>query len=218
MAPRGRQAPGGDQEPDLEPRPWSDGLRTPEQFDLFYRTYRLPVLAHLRYREPAWDPHVVEDVAQDVWVALYAKIGTIVQPEAYLFTALHNKIKNVRRDRRRLRPTAPDALRAQPRPPMWTARADRPEEMAELPATFEEIQADLMAVMNAVSTLPHRRRDAYLLRVLAGLSSVQAAEILNCSTNAVDSRVCRARADLAAHFTTHQVALFEAAAAEGRTA
>lgn len=48
----------------------------------------------------------------------------------------------------------------------------------------------------ALSRLPERRRSAFVLCAIEGLSAAEAAKILNISRNAMRSLLCRARADL----------------------
>ena len=58
---------------------------------------------------------------------------------------------------------------------------------------------------NAVRRLPHRQREAVVLRYLADMSEREIADVLDCSVGTVKSQLSRARSKLGAGMATEEV-------------
>lgn len=56
-----------------------------------------------------------------------------------------------------------------------------------------EARTDLLRMLQAIQSLKHAQRDAFLLVAAAGFTYPEAAEVLGCSEGTVKSRVSRAR-------------------------
>jgi RNA polymerase sigma factor (sigma-70 family) len=185
---------------------WAGALQTDEDFEAFYLAYRLEALRWLHGKELTWDRAVIEDVAQEAWVAIYNHLAQIEHARAYLYRTLDHKLADERHLRRR-RPLGQAALRDVTDP-----SAD-PEGTALLPSLLDELEVDLREVLQAIGDLSEPLQNAYRLRVTGPrLCSREVASILGCTISAVDSRVSRARAQLVHQLGKDRLTRFEQAA------
>ena len=123
-----------------------------------------------------------EDVAQEVFLRVWAKAQFWTPGTAKLSTWLHQVALNLCRDKlRRWRPSGP--LEAVPEP------------VDPSPSASEQVQTDQVGrrVNEALNTLPHRQREAIVLCHYQGLTNIEAAGLLDVSVEALESLLARGR-------------------------
>lgn len=128
-----------------------------------------------------------EDVAQDAMLRLWQKAGDWRAGEARVSTWLYRVVHNLCIDRvRRRRPTV--------------AVEDVPEPVDPEPSVLVRMARSETgrAVAAAITELPPRQRQAIVLRHFEGWSNPRIGEALDCSVEAVESLLARARRALAA--------------------
>lgn len=131
-------------------------------------------------------PAEAEDVTQDALLRLWRIAPDWRRGEAQVTTWLYRVVANLCTDRlRRGRGVALDAV---PEPEDETPRAD--EKMQQ--------QSRSDALQSALNRLPERQRQAVVLRHLEGLANPEIAEIMEISTEAVESLTARGKRALAA--------------------
>ncbi len=91
------------------------------------------------------------------------------------------------------RNTCMDELRRRTR---GRALVDRLRRRAETAPIAEPDRSAVVAIDDAVASLDHDRRDAFVLTQVLGLSYAETAEICGCEIGTVRSRVARARGQL----------------------
>lgn len=140
------------------------------------------VLVRLAQLLGADDP---EDVVQDAFVRLYRRHATLRDPNsalAYLRSIVCNlsrsRLRHLRMARRRHAQLVPPGL----------------ERSAEHEAVHGE---DVRRLLDAVSALPHRQREALVLRFWMDLSEQETASALGVAVGTVKSHTARALASLA---------------------
>src|SRR5262245_6376168 len=134
------------------------------------------------------DPHLAEDVVQDVLVRAYGRwdrIAPLDQPEAYLKRMVVNQFLSWRRRARKVVPVDATALAAAA-PPLPDHAAGH-SERAEL--------------MQRIAGLTPKQRAVVALRYYDGLSDAEIAEILRCSEGTVRTHASRALATLRSALT-----------------
>jgi RNA polymerase sigma-70 factor (ECF subfamily) len=120
-----------------------------------------------------------EDVVQDVFINVFASgpRGEVASVRAYLYRAVGNACTDLLRSRtrsaRRHEPVDVDRL---------AAGADGPPEVAQAVEESARIEALL-------ARLPREQAEAIRLRVFDGLRLDEIAEVLDCPTNTVSSRL-----------------------------
>ena len=133
------------------------------------------------------DEAEAEDVAQEAMLKLWRQASDWRAGEARISTWLYRVTHNLCIDRiRKRRPTAPIEDSPEPRDPA-PAALDR---LADSEAS--------RALVRAILALPDRQRQALVLRHFEGLSNPEIGERLDCSVEAVESLLARARRQLAA--------------------
>lgn len=136
---------------------------------------RLPAL--LRHATVlAGDPHVAEDVVQDVLVvahARWARISRLDAPESYLRKMIVNELVSTRRRMiARMR-------RERGHPPPG-------------PADHSEHVVQRSALVQLIRRLPPRQRIVIALRYFEDMADADIAEVLGCSLGTVRSQASRA--------------------------
>jgi RNA polymerase sigma-70 factor (sigma-E family) len=130
------------------------------------------------------DPHLAEDVVQDVLVRAqprWGRIGGVEQPEAYLRRMVLNEFLSWRR-----RASRQAAL-------VRRATFDAVSPTVEDPASLL-VERD--AVVSMIAALPPRQRAVVALRFYEGSSDAEIAQLLGCSEATVRSHASRALATL----------------------
>jgi RNA polymerase sigma-70 factor (ECF subfamily) len=184
-------------------------LESEDDYDRFILDYYARSMAWVRVRELTWDQGAIQDVVQEAWAAIYNRLGRVKNARAYLFRVLNSKLADERRHRIKHPSASTEEL-------TLVASPDTPENIAILGDILDEIRTRLVAILRAVYELPERQRDAYRLRVTQGMSAREIGGILDCSPQAVDVLISRARSTLTRKFTQEEIQRFEDAA--GRSA
>lgn len=132
------------------------------------------------------DQTEAEDVAQDAMLRLWKQASDWRAGEAKVSTWLYRVVHNLCIDRLRKR-----------RPQV--AVEDAPEPVDPDPSVLERMaQTETSrAVAQAIGELPERQRQALVLRHFEGMSNPEIGEALECSVEAVESLLARARRQLA---------------------
>ena len=132
------------------------------------------------------DQAEAEDVAQEAMLRLWRQAAEWRAGEARISTWLYRVVHNLCIDRIRKR-----------RPQV--AVEDAPEPVDPDPGVLERMAATerSKAVAAAIAELPARQRQALVLRHIEGLSNPEIGDALECSVEAVESLLARARRQLA---------------------
>ncbi len=133
------------------------------------------------------DEAEAEDVAQEAMLRLWRQARDWRAGEARISTWLYRVTHNLCIDRlRKRRPTA--------------ALEDSPEAPDPAPTALDRLAdtEESRALVRAIVALPDRQRQALVLRHFEGLSNPEIGERLDCSVEAVESLLARARRQLAA--------------------
>jgi RNA polymerase sigma-70 factor (sigma-E family) len=135
--------------------------------------------ALLRYATVVtWDPHLAEDVTQEVLVRAqlkWSRIGGLDAPEAYVKRMVVNEFLSWRR-RRSARPLSRESLEA--------AAGSVPDHTASW--------GERDAVLRLIATLPARQRAAVALRFYEDMTYEEIADVLGCRAVTARSYVSRA--------------------------
>jgi RNA polymerase sigma-70 factor (ECF subfamily) len=143
------------------------------------------------------DDQVAEEVAQDVFLALYRSLGEFrgdAQLSTWIYRVVVNHCKNKRLYRKRRATDRHEPLEGEPRdddPPRQIA-ADGPGTDAPLHASEAEV-----LVQEALTHLDEEQRSIIVMRDVEDLSYEEIADILGLPRGTVKSRLHRARAELA---------------------
>ncbi len=132
------------------------------------------------------DQAEAEDVAQEAMLRLWKQATDWRAGEAKVSTWLYRVVHNLCIDRiRKRRPQVPVE--------------DAPEPVDPDPSVLERMAETetSRAIADAIKTLPERQRQALVLRHFEGLSNPEIGDALECSVEAVESLLARARRQLA---------------------
>jgi RNA polymerase sigma-70 factor, ECF subfamily len=168
-----------------------DAARRREEWALsaLFRAYHAPLLRFLR----ALERSAADDLAAEVWVGVTQRLTTFRGDEeafrAWLFRIARNRVADHRRRaaRRRTDPVAPQTL-------VDHLAADDAATVA-----IEHLAAQ-EAIDHLIATLPADQAEIVLLRVVAGLSADEVADITGRSSGAVRIIQHRALKRLAVRF------------------
>ena len=132
------------------------------------------------------DQAEAEDVAQDALMRLWRQAADWRAGEARVSTWLYRVVHNLCIDRMRKR---------RPQVPV----EDAPEPVDPDPSVLQRMAETetAKAVAAAIQELPERQRQALMLRHFEGYSNPQIGEAMDCSVEAVESLLARARRQLA---------------------
>jgi RNA polymerase sigma-70 factor (sigma-E family) len=131
-----------------------------------------------------WDPHLAEDITQNVLVtaqARWSRIGALDAPERYVKRMVVNEFLSWRRRRAaRLVPLSREALDElmDPQPDPTTPRDERD------------------AMLRLIGTLPPRQRAVIALRFYEDMSFEEIADVMGCRPVTVRTHLSRALAAL----------------------
>lgn len=142
------------------------------------------------------DEAEAEDVAQEALLRLWRQARDWRAGEARISTWLYRVVHNLCIDRlRKRRPTSPIEDVAEPPDPAPTV-LDRLADSQEA-----------RVLVRAILALPDRQRQALVLRHFDGLSNPEIGARLDCSVEAVESLLARARRQLAAEMNERREAV-----------
>lgn len=132
------------------------------------------------------DAHEVEDVAQEVFLKVFTRIGAF-DGRSQFYTWLYRVAVNAAKDhvKKRVRRPAVALDEADALP----GSAEDPEKVAARSETQRLVRA-------AIDALPVRYREVLALREIEGLSYDEISDVLGISIGTVESRLHRARARL----------------------
>jgi RNA polymerase sigma-70 factor, ECF subfamily len=162
----------------VAPKPPGD-----DAYDAVFRTHKAEVVRICRWH--LGDPAEAEDVAQEVFIRLARRWDDDRRPTAMRAWLARVAVRLARRRRRQLA--------------SWRASDPAVHDVAELPgaiATPEDaaIRHEVQRlVVDAFQALPHRQRQVYLLRDVAGWSTHRVAEVLALGAGTVKHHLYRAR-------------------------
>lgn len=142
------------------------------------------------------DQTEAEDVAQEAMMRLWRQADKWRAGEARISTWLYRVVHNLCIDRLRKR-----------RPQV--AIDDAPEPVDPDPSVLERMAEteQAKAVATAIAKLPGRQRQALVLRHFEGYSNPEIGAAMDCSVEAVESLLARARRELAAVMREQKEAL-----------
>ncbi len=153
----------------------------PAALDSLIRHFRPAVYRYCRARLP--DPGTADDVTQEVMLAMIQALPTHQSEthsiEAFVFGIANNKVAMTHRSAYRRREDLFDAPTDRPDP------TPGPEELTEGRDTLDRL-------VRLLDDLPPRLAEILMLRVAAGLSAAETAEVLGMTEGAV--RVAQHRA------------------------
>lgn len=169
----------------------------PAAFDMLVRRYqdRVYNLAFRYLREP----EVAEEIAQDVFVAVYKHVKTFQgnsKFSTWLFRIVanhcHNKSKYLRRRKHRQQDSIDRVIETED----GELRLDLPDDPALSPEELSVRRSQNEAIQAAIGALDDDHRIIVLLRDVEDLSYEEIAEALNLPEGTVKSRLHRARNEL----------------------
>lgn len=129
------------------------------------------------------DRAVAEDLVQDCFATLAARLRPVDNPPAFLRRMIVNASHS---HHRRLR-----VRRERSRDEAATVGADTDQQPDDVDARIERLR-----LLDALAALPTRQREAVVLRHWLDLSEAQCADELRCSVGTVKSLASRGRAAL----------------------
>lgn len=165
----------------------------PERLEALYHAHAGAVI--VRLRRMCGDVELAQDLAQDAFVVAMRRIDEVPDdppPAAWLHAIAYNLLRDHRRSHRR-RGSLLSWLRG--RGPQRAALVgEGPSERPSL--------ADRLGL--ALAELDDKQRDAFVLRVVEGMSLEEAAAILDTTVQTVSYRTKKAEQIVRAHFGEEQ--------------
>lgn len=159
---------------------------TPLDFGQLFRSHAPAVLRALRRLGVA--ERDLEDVAQDVFVTLHQKLGTLERPEAARSFVYGIAVRHASDHRKRAR-----VRREQPVEDAQLERAGSAPQLSEILARERRARLD-----RALATLADDKRDVLVLYEIEELPMREVAEALGVPMQTAYSRLYAARKELAA--------------------
>lgn len=132
-----------------------------------------------------------EDAAQEVFIKAYQSLGAFHGKAAFstwIYRIASNYCLDVLRKRQRRKTESLDALREKD--------GEKAEALLVSMAEPEYPQETAEMLAQVLSTLPEKSREMIVLREVQGLSYEEIAKLLECTLDAVKSRLKRARQEL----------------------
>ncbi len=137
-------------------------------------------------RRMVGNPAVAEDVVQQAFANIIGRNGVAAAPSvAYVASAARNLALNHIRDSRRRGESA-----------MSESDLERVADSRPTPETVTLYRSELRHLLEAVASLPPRRREAFSLNRIKGLSYDEVAVLMGISRNTVISLIVAAMAEL----------------------
>ena len=153
-----------------------------EAFEQLVQRYQKPVISMIG--NLINDKHIREDIAQEVFLAAYKKLGSFDQARSrfstWLFTIARNKSINAIKKKRAI------------------TTDNIPERTGHTDPADETVHAEFMEKLDKVlQTLPGRQKRAFVMAELEGLQYLDIAQIEGVKLGTVKSRINRAKTKLA---------------------
>jgi RNA polymerase sigma-70 factor (ECF subfamily) len=146
------------------------------------------------------DHELADDIVQDSFLLAYRGIGRFRLGEPFapwFYRIVTNTARQQRRYARHRREVSLDALLPEDAAEhQFGATADSSHSDRADPAVHAESEEARMALLAALATLPHKQREAVVLRYYFGYSDRQIAGILGCRLGTVQQRLHAGRASL----------------------
>ena len=145
---------------------------------------------------------LAEDVLQESFVSGYRAFPQFRGDNlnAWMMRIVANTCRDFLRSRRARPTTSLDPLPSREDDPTLSA-ADLPTSL-ESPEDYAEREELRRAIVSGLGSLPEERRLAVILVDVQGLSYEEAAQVMNCSTGTVKSRISRGRSGLRDYLRT----------------
>jgi RNA polymerase sigma-70 factor (ECF subfamily) len=150
------------------------------------RAYRIAAMS-IRDRDEAFD------IVQDAMIRLvrsYSSRPSIEWPPLF-FRILKNRIRDVQR-RRSVRSRVLSFFGGQPTEDEYDPLVEAPGPSSDDPLERTSAGDAVQALEQALTTLPARQREAFMLRNLEGLDVAQTAAAMNCTEGSVKTHYSRA--------------------------
>ncbi len=166
----------------------------PKRLDALYHAHAAAVI--VRLRRLCGDAELARDLAQDAFVVAMRRIDRVPEdppPAAWLHAIAYNLLRDHRRSHRRR-----GALLSWLRRPGSRRAALVGEGPTSPPSLGDRLGA-------ALDTLDDKQRDAFVLRVVEGLSLEEAAGLLDTTVQTVSYRARKAEQIVRRHFEQEQV-------------
>jgi RNA polymerase sigma-70 factor (ECF subfamily) len=179
--------------------------REPQALERFFDLYCDRVHGYIRGL--VGDEHLAEDITQDVFASIYARLSAYDSERElapWVFTIATNKVRDWWRSRRHQDSRSEGSLSAGDQPIQIALEGGAPEEEMQLEELCEEVRA-------AVDQLPEGMRQTVLLRAFEGLSFEAIGIALHRSEVAVRKRYSRALAHLRELLAPESAAILPAA-------
>ena len=148
------------------------------------------------------DETVAQDIAQETLLVLWQRSSEFKPEKARLTTWLHRVAHNrcidlLRRQKRETPMPSRDLFERQENNVQGYGVSDSQYSTALVPPTLEPASNEKAAAMDAgLRQLPESQRTALVLTYYQNLSNREVASVMNSSTRAVESLLCRARGNL----------------------
>lgn len=134
-------------------------------------------------RKIVGNPAVAEDLVQQAFVNMLGRAGKTAN-RAYVARAVRNLALNHLRDARRRGDIA-----------MSDADLENTADLGPTPETVALFRSELRRLLEAIAALPPRRREAFVLNRIEGLSYDEVAARMGISRNTVISQIVAAMAE-----------------------
>lgn len=140
-----------------------------------------------------------QDITQEtfihiyVHIASYRPIGTV---SSWIYKIATNLARNEYKRIKRKQAASLDESVTEDKSIIFSETIDTKEVSPEDAAKRKELET---ALQKAISALPPKLREAFVLCQIKGMTAEEAARILNCKPHAVEMRLCRAEAQLHKH-------------------
>lgn len=179
----------------------SDSAAIPQTLDAFLRSVgrRAQAMAEISTR----DRDAALDIVQDSMLALATRYAQKSPAEwtPLFYTILNSRIMDWHRSRTR-RGRWMTWLKPSDDEPDADPFADIPESQSSDPALLLERARDMEAVSEALSSLPLRQQQAFMLRIWEGLDTAATAAAMGCGEGSVKTHLSRAMHSLRARLET----------------
>jgi len=163
------------------------------EFDSIYRTYFRFVWACSR--RLGVGPAEVEDVVQEIFLVIHAKLDTVRNPES-LRSWIYGIVRRTVSSHRRSAQARTERPSFAPEAPVAAA--------GPTPADLAERNADALLLARLLDSLSEAKREVFILSELEEMSAPEIASALEIPLNTAYSRLRHARADFETALARHR--------------